>query len=56
MRIPLGQEKKHAQSLLHFPDEYEMPCFIGLDRPADNITPYVQKEYNPEERIHWAVW
>lgn len=56
MRIPLGQEKEHTQSLLHFPDEYEMPCFIGLGRPADNITPYVQKEYNLEERIHKSVW
>lgn len=56
IRIPLGQEKEHVQSLLHFPDEYEMPCYIGLGRPADNITPAVQKAYDLEERIHKAVW
>ena len=56
IRIPLGQEKEHTQSLLHFPEEYEMPCFIGLGRPADHITLHVQKEYNLEDRIHRAVW
>ena len=56
IRIPLGQEKEHVQNILHFPDEYEMPCYIGLGRPAANITPAVQKACDLEERIHKAVW
>ena len=56
IRIPLGDEAEHAREVLRFPEDYYMPCFIGLGKPKEGIAPVKQKEIDPEERIHWQVF
>lgn len=56
LRIPLGNESEHARDVLGFPVDYYMPCFIGIGRPKESITPVKQKEINVKERIHWEKY
>ena len=53
LRVPLGNEAAHAREVLGFPDEYFMPCLIGIGRPKHGIEPVKQKEIDVESRIHW---
>lgn len=53
LRIPLGNEAEYARTVLNFPDEYFMPCFIGIGKPKSDIVSVKQKEINIKERIHW---
>lgn len=53
LRVPLGNEGTYAKDILGFPNDYFMPCFIGIGKPKNQIIPIKQKEINIKERIHW---
>ena len=53
LRIPWGNEESIAQKELGFPDEYLIPCFIGIGRPAENAVLTKQLEVHLDEQIHW---
>lgn len=53
LRIPLGNEAEHAREILGFPNDYLMPCFIGIGKPASDAAAVKQKKININERIHW---
>jgi len=53
LRIPLGDEEEYARGVLGFPEDYFMPCFIGIGRPKSDTAPVKQKEISIKERIHW---
>ena len=53
LRIPLGNEGEHARAVLGFPEEYLMPCFIGIGRPRRGMENVRQKEIDIRQRIHW---
>ena len=36
LRIPLGNESEHAREVLGYPEDYYMPCFIGIGKPEEN--------------------
>lgn len=52
LRIPLGHESEHAREVLGYPEDYYMPCFIGIGRPKENAPVPEQKEIDVRERIH----
>ncbi len=56
LRVPLGDEADYARKVLNFPDDYFMPCFIGIGRPKDDISPIKQKDIDIKERIHYNKW
>lgn len=56
LRIPLGDEDKHARKVLGFPEDYFMPCFIGLGMPRKDVKIVDQTEINIKERIHNNKW
>lgn len=56
LRIPLGDESEWARSVLHFPQDYFLPCFLGLGKPAENANHVKQKEYSLQEHIHKNKW
>lgn len=56
LRIPLGNEGQHARDVLGFPENYLMPCFIGIGKPAKDAKKIEQKEINFKERIHINKW
>lgn len=56
LRIPLGEEGEWARTVLDFPEDYLMPCFIAIGKASDDASCVVQKEYSIAERIHKNVW
>lgn len=56
LRIPLGDEDKHARKVLGFPEDYLMPCLIGIGVPSKDAKMVEQKEINLKERIHKDKW
>ncbi|WP_099469169.1 nitroreductase family protein [Konateibacter massiliensis] len=56
LRIPLGDENEYVKSVLNFPDDYEMPCYIAIGKPADDAVYSIQKDYSIEDRIHINCW
>lgn len=46
LRVPLGNEGTYAKDILKFPNDYFMPCFIGIGKPKKQIIPIKQKEIN----------
>lgn len=56
LRIPLGDEAQWAREVLKFPEDYLMPCFIGIGKPQKNAKFVEQKEFDLSERIHNDLW
>ncbi len=56
LRIPLGNEAEYAKNVLDFPDDYFMPCFIGIGKPKKDAPVIKQKVIDTKERIHWNKW
>ena len=56
LRIPLGEEGSWARTVLNYPEDYLMPCFIAVGKAAKGIAEIKQKEYSLNEVIHKNVW
>lgn len=56
LRIPLGNEQEYVKSVLNFPDEYIMPCYIGIGKIAEDAVYPEQKAYVLDDRIHMNGW
>jgi len=56
LRIPLGDEGVWARRVLDFPEDYFMPCFIGIGKPSKDVSIIPQKEIIIKERIHRNGW
>jgi len=53
LRIPRGDEEKIARDALGFPEEYMIPCFIGIGRPTEDAVKTKQLKVDLDEQIHW---
>lgn len=56
LRVPLGDEDKYAKDVLGFPNDYFLPCFIGIGKPKKDASIIKQKDINVKDRIHWDRW
>lgn len=56
LRIPLGDESEYSRNVLGYPDDYLMPCFIGIGVPAKNAKCVEQKIIDISQRIHTDRW
>ncbi|MCI2046854.1 MAG: nitroreductase family protein [Faecalibacterium sp.] len=56
LRIPLGDEAQYIQKELNLPDDYALPCYIGIGKPKETFTAVAQKEIEIEHRIHFNQW
>lgn len=56
LRIPLGNEAEYSRSILDYPNDYFMPCFIGIGKPLKTAPKIKQKDISVKERIHWNKW
>lgn len=56
LRVPLGNEGEYARDVLGYPEDYFMPCFIGIVRPKKDIPAIKQKDIDVQQRIHWNKW
>lgn len=53
LRIPWGNEEEAARKATGFPEEYMIPCFIGIGRPAENAKRIKQLVPDMEKQLHW---
>lgn len=56
LRVPLGSEGEYAREVLQFPNDYFMPCFIGIGKPKKDAPAIKQKEIDINQRIHHNKW
>ena len=56
LRIPLGDELEYSRKVLGYPDDYLMPCFIGIGVPKKDAKYVEQKEIDISRRIHIDRW
>lgn len=55
-RIPGDDELTHIKTILNIPDDYEVPCYLALGYPAENLKELRQNFVNVEERMHFNQW
>ena len=53
LRIPCGNEEALARKATGFPEEYMIPCFIGIGRQADNAIRTKQLIPDLKKQLHW---
>ena len=53
LRIPLGDEETIARKVLGFPENYMIPCFIGVGRATEDAVKTKQIDINIDELLHW---
>ncbi len=56
IRIPVGEEGINVAKAINAPDDYLMPCYIGIGYPADNRPEVEQIEYTAKQKIHTGKW
>lgn len=56
MRIPVGEEGLNVAKAIGAPENYLLPCYIGLGYPAKDNPSVEQIEYTAEQKIHWGKW
>ena len=56
MRIPVGEEGKNVADILGAPENYLLPCYIGLGYPAEDKPEVEQVQYTAEQKMHLGKW
>ena len=56
LRIPSLKEKVHVASVLNIPDDYCMPCYLAIGKPAEDAVYPPQTEWDPDKMLHFNVW
>lgn len=56
MRIPVGEEGLNVARVVKAPENYLLPCYIGLGYPAEDKVVVEQVEYTAEQKIHYGKW
>ena len=56
MRIPVGKEGENVADVLGVPENYMLPCYIGLGYPSDDSPEVEQVKYGAEEKMHYGKW
>lgn len=56
MRIPVGEEGENVSKIVGAPENYMLPCYIGLGYPADEQPIVEQIQYNARQKMHFGKW
>ena len=56
LRIPLGDEGEWTRTVLHYPEDYLMPCFIAIGKPRADAVRLKQIEHPLDQFIHKNGW
>ena len=56
MRIPVGEEGENVAKILEAPENYLLPCYIGLGYASDDNIEVEQVKYTAEEKMHYGKW
>ena len=56
MRIPVGEEGENVAKIIGAPENYLLPCYIGLGYASEDNIEVEQVKYSAEEKMHWGKW
>ena len=56
MRIPFAEEGANVAKVLGVPQDYLLPCYIGLGYPSENRPVLEQIEYDAKQKMHFGRW
>lgn len=56
MRIPVGEEGVSVAKAVCAPDDYLLPCYLGLGYPADDKFIVEQVQYEAKQKMHYGAW
>ena len=56
MRIPVGEEGINVAKTVEAPDNYLLPCYIGLGYSAEDKPFVEQVEYTAKQKMHFGKW
>ena len=56
MRIPVGEEGLKVAETIGAPQDYLLPCYIGVGYPADNSPEVEQVQYTAKQKMHYSKW
>ena len=56
LRIPFEKELDYLKELLHYPEDYYIPCYLGIGYPAKDAVIIPQKQFNIKDKVHINTW
>lgn len=56
MRIPVGNEGSKVAEVVHAPENYMLPCYIGPGYPTGNAAVVEQVERQAKDTLHFGKW
>jgi nitroreductase len=56
LRIPSGKELDYLREVVHYPEDYYMPCYLGIGYPAKDAVIIPQKKFDIKDKIHINQW
>lgn len=56
MRIPVSNEGLNVAKMVEAPENYLLPCYIGVGYPASEKPFVEQNEYTAKQKIHFGRW
>lgn len=56
LRIPSEEELDYLRELVHYPEDYYMPCYLGIGYPHKDAVIIPQKHFNISDKIHVNRW
>ena len=56
MRIPVGEEGDKVRKVVNAPENYLLPCYLGLGYPSDEKYMPEQVMYTAKDKIHIGKW
>lgn len=56
MRIPVGAEGANVSKVVNAPENYLLPCYLGLGYPTEDKFAPEQVMYKAEDKMHFGKW
>jgi len=56
LRIPVGNEGERVAEVIHAPEGYMLPCYIGIGYPAGEAAVLEQIEPQVKDVLHFGKW
>ncbi|EAY07485.1 nitroreductase family protein [Trichomonas vaginalis G3] len=56
MRIPVGEEGPNVAKAIGAPDDYLLPCYLGIGYPLEDRPKIEQIQFTAEQKVHYGKW
>ncbi len=56
LRIPSEKELDYLREVVQYPEDYYMPCYLGIGYPAKDAVIIPQKEFDIRDKLHINKW